>query len=273
MVPSARVNVGQPLPTELVAGANIAIDPRKLYEIGKLALKTATERGSAFGGNPTQIWIGHSVRSAVISTLPEQIRDWHPAKYEYLLRHDHRIQWQWETDDLSVLARDTLEPAIMHFFKELTRVKILLQRPGVNLPAHRDITPGQTYDNMRYADRGILGDQQMVYRGPKWLNDIIPAIESTLHADQAYYALKVPLDIDNTVPRSYLLDMVDFVDDDYSSNKIYYDHGGQPYWLNEYSCLHGVDAGDEWRGVFFIDGILNMQAIKQSGLVPIKRIK
>jgi hypothetical protein len=273
MLNSVKVQINEPLPIKMVAGANINLDTQILYNLGKLSIKAAHESAAAFAGSPTNLWVGKPIRGVNKKSLPTPLIDMPATRYEFMLRHDPRIEWEWEVDEVSELTQELIRP-IKHFYKHITRVKILMQIPGFEIPAHRDITPGNTYDNMQNEFIGHIGaTNQIVYRGPKWLHDVFPIIESNLHAQQGYYALKIPIDLDNTDRRSYVIDVVDFdPKQGYKDKKIYYDFGGQPYWLNEYECLHGVDAGSEWRGVLFMDGILDMDAIHKTGLRPLMRI-
>lgn len=259
------------LPTKLVAGANIYIDPDKLYKLGQLALSEAPA-GQAFAGQPAPFWLGQSIRGLDRKSIPDCLKDIDPFKIEVFLRNDERVEWYWIENEVASYAKEVLEPTFK-FYKKLTRIKILLQIPGYEVHPHRDITVGNMYDRMDNPFRGIIGKNGlMYYRGPEWLHTIYPQKETNLHAEMEYFALKVPLDLDNKKCRSYLLSVDDFLKPIPDRNYIYYDYQSQPYWLNEVECLHGVSPGEEWRGVIFMDGILDIDKVRENGFTPLKRV-
>lgn len=248
--------------TRFVAGSGIELDRKVLYDIGQEVIDTGNSAGP--------VWLSRSIRSIVPESIPLQFANRNVADYEFFLRNDRRIIWEWNSDPLSVKVQNVLEP-VLGFYSLVSRIKIVMQVPGQEITPHRDLITGEFYDRMDVPYSSNLGPNGWArFKGPKWFYDLYQIPDNNLHKAQDYLALKVPLDMDSSVSRSYLVHPEEIAKPVETRHIMRYDPGRQPYWLNECEVLHGVEAGEHWRGVIFIDGLLDMDVVRKSPFVPLE---
>ena len=164
-------------------------------------------------------------------------------------RHHTELDWQWISSDITDLVKNEIGK-IRPLYHHLNRVKILLQNPGTTVPMHRDPVAGSVY-----------GGQ--VFSPPE------PGIEikvNTYHKDQNFLCIKIPLTSkpkNNGEPRLEI-----------DGKRYRYEVGRNFFLLNEIEMTHGAAPVDFYRGVIFIDGLLNMEAVKSLQLrsIPVVNI-
>jgi hypothetical protein len=202
-------------------------------------------------GKQDPFWLGQRIRGVDMDTVPEELKSLNPAQIEFFLRQRTDVSWNWVDTPITQTVYKLLEP-ISSLYKTLTRVKIFAQIPTKAILPHRDLVAGAMYNRMHEDTVTRLGTNLLRYNGEEWFKKIYTVPDNFAHAEQGYLALKIPLDFLQP-GRSYLCD--------FENNRYYYDPSNKPYLLNEYEILHGVDAGDQWRGVVFLDGILDISKI------------
>jgi hypothetical protein len=148
------------------------------------------------------------------------------------------------------LVKSLLEP-VEHLFTKLTRVAAFVQTPGMRIGAHRDLIPGNSYKHIQSPYSQKFGGYSGVYRGDP--NLIVE--NNTRHPDQRYLNLKIPISSDpNNSGEPYIHN---------GKDKLYLKSNDCYYFINEYEIMHGCDPVNFYRGVIFIDGIINMDVLEQ----------
>lgn len=169
--------------------------------------------------------------------------------YEYdgraarLFRMDPTKEWRWKDDELSQSVKTLVEPFI-HHYSRLTRVELLIQKPGESVYCHKDRITGQVYDNC-----AAIGEYAADWHAHGKQCNADPLI----HQQQHYLGGRLSLGKEG---RSYILDMDD------KPKKSYYIINNEFFFLNE-DVLHGADSVDFWRGVVFFDGIHNPEVMSK----------
>lgn len=191
-----------------------------------------------------------------------------PAQFELLKRRpeyygdfchfarlDPRLRWRWRKNPLAAPVERLLEP-LQAFFERLTRVAVFVQIPGEEIPVHRDLVPGNPYDEMLNPYSALRGEQSgMIYLGKEWYAEAGNVAPSALHARQGHWALKIPLTCDPSVPAPSFLAGP-------GGHKESYITGNRIYFLDE-SRFHGAGPTGVFRGVIFADGILHPDRIAE----------
>ncbi len=161
---------------------------------------------------------------------------------ERIMRMDHTKTWEWHGDKLSQDVRRLVEPFTDRYYSHLTRVELLIQKPGNEVPCHKDRITGQQYGDF-IAIRPFEDD---------WNR-----FNANCHADfrvhwkQHYLGGRLALGPQGL---SYVLNE--------PPRKTYYETASKFFFLNE-DVLHGAEPVDFWRGVVFVDGIHNADAMEQ----------
>ena len=166
---------------------------------------------------------------------------------DFWQRHHTELDWQWISSDITDLVKNEISK-IRHLYLHLNRVKILLQNPGTTVPMHKDPVAGSKY-----------GGQ--VFSPP---DPDIEIKENTYHRDQNYLCIKIPLTSqpkNNGEPRLEI-----------GGKRYRYEVGRNFFLLNEIEMTHGADPVDFYRGVIFIDGLLNMEAVGATSLKSIPMV-
>jgi len=252
----------------------MSIDPRFLFATDvrvsredQLAL-IARGRSEGFqytglynGKDTTPFWRLKVVRSVDPMSVPEPVLRWFAteagpdqtfARWAYQCRLDDTLRWRWLDDDAERRITAILAP-IAACFRLLTRVNILLQVPGQNLPAHRDLVAGNEYDGLASEAHWRPGPRRLRYTGDAWLEKVRP-LANRSHKDGGYFAVKIPLSERPDDPGlPYIV---------HGDQKWYYSTHDRVFFLNEYEVYHGSDAVDFWRGVIFVAGILDPERVQ-----------
>lgn len=129
-------------------------------------------------------------------------------------------------------------------YKRLTRVKVILTVPKTCVPIHRDKVVNTNYDVIPYQVqiKGLAGHD--------------------FHERNREWAIKIPL---SERPHQYAGGLVNDRDRLYQ-----YDPEGNFFAIKEVTISHGTQPVDYYRGVIFLDGILDPDALEsQSSPMPL----
>jgi hypothetical protein len=207
-------------------------------------------------------WIGSEITYPLhpdLEKVPIHLRPW----WRYYSRLNTSVNWGWVDNSASVKIKQILEP-IVFYFSRLTRISLVVQIPGQNLPAHRDLVVGSEYAKMCSEELTLSGAKQLKFKGPKWYQQLNMTNLRDLHRDQLYLTLKVPISEDiGSCGRPFVI---------FNGKKIYYSSDNQFFFINEVDLKHGADAVDFYRGVVFVDGFIDMRKFHKLPKNPIRII-
>ena len=159
-----------------------------------------------------------------------------------ILRMDPTKDWEWKTDPLSQTVKRLVEPFV-HHYSHLTRVELLIQKPGEAVYCHKDRITGQIYNGI-VSTVGFEEDWEKY--GP------VCNADPTQHEKQRFFGGRLSL---GACGKSYILQSISS-----RPEKVYYHYDNQFFFLNE-DVFHGADAVGFWRGVVFFDGIQNPEVM------------
>jgi len=199
-------------------------------------------------------WISDGCRSLVESQYTEELSEQMGGRYTYLNRLNPNSQWNWIEGSIKDIVSKYLK-RLERIIPNPTRISVIMQIPGKEVPLHRDLVVGEVYNNMKCSTETTWGKHKLPYRGDPWLEKYVNIVDRGLHRKQAYYGLRIPLterESDNGFP--YLRDHV-------NNEDIPYDVGRNIFLLNEATVEHGARACDFYRGVVIVDGLLNLEAL------------
>lgn len=208
-------------------------------------IEEAVKLGTVADENP--VFVRHDVR--VVDWEKTDIPydgDTPPADFYYRLEPESH--WKWLDNDAATILRPYVE-GVAHLFHHITRVKVFLQTPGMAINAHRELVPGNHYRAIRSPLDSSYGASSGVYQGEQGVR----VSENDRHKAQRYLTVKVPLTSQPGDPgRPYVV----------KDERVFFNTHDCLYAINEYEMAHGAEPVDFWRGVSFIDGILDMQALE-----------
>ena len=157
------------------------------------------------------------------------------------------LDWEWIDTPITPILKN-LVSSIQHLYKKFNRVLILVQKPGSAIPLHTDKAVKNNYGNESFAP------------GPA---QDLNFFENNIHWEfNKYLTLKFPLTElanNNGKPKIKIQD-----------SEFYYDVQNNLFAINEVDILHGADAVDHRRGVIFLDGILNYEAVKNESWLDVR---
>lgn len=194
-------------------------------------------------------WVGlglsHITDQSLINNVASENHGW----WYYLSRLDPSISWTWNDHPAARVVQDLLSP-LAPYFSRFTRVTIVIQRPGLALPAHRDIVVGDEYDFMQSPYSTYKGTSTLRFKGKEWFAPADAKNYRDIHKSQFYLNLKIPLSqrIDSPGKPFILMD----------GKKVSYSSNNNIFFLNEALIEHGGDPCSFYRGVVFVDGFLNL---------------
>ncbi len=141
---------------------------------------------------------------------------------DFKFRYSPLCHWKWQETPITQLVKSLVNP-ILHLYEnfEITRVQVIIQKPGVDLPLHRDRTEDK--------------------------------ISEQIQAHNLKLALKIPLtevQDDNGSPHLEI-----------DSQQIKYNAGNSYFTINELDLRHGALAVKHYRGVISVDGHLNLSSL------------
>jgi hypothetical protein len=206
------------------------------------------------------MWIGFMVRQPDYSLKPQDIGLEHRGRWAYHNRYNPEIGWSW-CDPVSQALIEPYLRRLAGLYRHITRVNVLIQRPGRELNAHRDLRAGEFYPDLQRPELAWIGNNHLRYIGDLWNASHAAEVEDGLHRRQRYLTLKFPLsEREDDVGQPFVrLNGVTYV----------YDSKGRAFFLNEAQMEHGANPVSFHRGVVFVDGILNMDVLDQLPQFPI----
>jgi hypothetical protein len=148
-------------------------------------------------------------------------------------RFHPELEWEWIDSPIKSVVQKIIDP-LEQFYTKLTRVILLVQAPQKQFQLHRDIVNNPVKLQYPYTKA-------------------VAAYQKDINQNMA---LKLPLTInagDNGQPVIQI-----------DNQQFKYDVGNQLFIINEVDMAHGALPTDHYRGVIFIDGILNWKAISQA---------
>ena len=242
------------------------IEPQHHQEILGCALALGSRKGG-LEGSAAPCWAALPVTDVATSSIPPGVQAWleqnpdNRVTWTYLSRLDPDLEWRWLDHEASHLLRRLLEPW-QGLFRKITRVKIFVQLPGQRIEPHRDLVAGHRYEHMMDPESAAPGPVPAVYLGRAWMADLLPGPERTIHHEQGYLSLKIPISERPGDPgRPYVVagpERVVFSSDDHL------------YFMNEYEVLHGAEVAEFHRGVVFVDGIHAPEAMRAVERQPVR---
>lgn len=204
------------------------------------------------GGYTSKIqpfWLKYDVRSldrdSIVGSYATE-----KAPGDFFYRLDPRAAWYWEDNGVALLVKPMIAE-VGHLFTKVTRIKVFIQKPDMEIASHRDLMPGNNYRSIGGKYKPTVG----VFNGTFVGHPNLHVEPNTRHRDQKYLNLKIPLSADPGNPgKPFIIDK--------DGQKEYLVSDDCFYFLNEYEIFHGCDAVNFYRGVIFVDGMLNMEALE-----------
>jgi len=148
-------------------------------------------------------------------------------------RFHPELEWEWIDSPIKSVAQKIIAP-VEQFYTKLTRIILLVQAPQKQLHLHQDM---------------VFNSAKLQYPYAK----DVAAYQKDINQNMA---LKLPLTMNTGDNGRPVIEI--------NNQQFKYDVGNQLFIINEVDILHGALPTDHYRGVIFIDGILNWNAINQA---------
>lgn len=156
-------------------------------------------------------------------------------------RLDPELDWEWVDTPITPIVKKYIDK-ISHLYKKFNRVLLLVQKQGREIPLHTDKVSQHHYSTNEYFVPGPVSTLQLNSRNQHWNSN-------------RYLTLKFPLTEifhDNGCP---IIEI---------DSKIYrYDVKNHLFAINEVDIKHGARGVEHQRGVIFLDGLLDYDALKK----------
>lgn len=156
------------------------------------------------------------------------------------------LEWEWIDTPITPILKSLVDK-IKHLYIKFNRVLILVQKEGSEIPLHTDKAVRNVYETENFipgpAKNLNFNDNDIHWHYNKFLT------------------LKFPLTMipnNNGKPKIKIKD-----------NEYFYDVKNNLFAINEVNILHGADAVNHKRGVIFLDGILNYDALKKESWLDV----
>jgi hypothetical protein len=155
-------------------------------------------------------------------------------------RLDSDLEWEWIDTPITPILQKYVN-SIKHLYLKFNRVLILVQKSGSEIPLHTDKVVKNNYTDGKFSP-GPTSDLYIKESDDHWNHN-------------KYLTLKFPLtDIQHNNGNS-------IVEID---NTVYkYNAEDKLFAINEVDMKHGAKPVAHRRGVIFLDGILNYDALRQ----------
>jgi hypothetical protein len=240
-----------------------SVPPGLSARLVELTLRDGERAGGVFAPESPPAWAWLTLRRPVESSVPAAARaalEPLPAArretWAYFSRLDPALEWEWAPGEAAGLVRELLAPLAR--LGRVTRVKAILPLPGVRVPAHRDLVPGNEYDGLAEPCAVAQGARRLRYQGVPWLP---PAPPTDAHRAVGYLSLKIPIsERPGDAGRPFVI---------MDGRRRHYSSRGRLFFLNEYELLHGADPVDFWRGVVFVSGFWDPAALASAARRPV----
>ncbi len=155
-------------------------------------------------------------------------------------RLDHTLEWEWIDTPITPILKKYVD-SISHLYKKFNRVLILVQKQGSAIPLHTDKVVKNQYGTEGFAP------------GPA--QDILINENDNHWTYNRHLTLKFPLTEIQGNNGKPLIEI--------DNNQYVYNTGSNLFAINEVSIKHGAEAVEHRRGVIFLDGILDYEALKK----------
>jgi hypothetical protein len=190
------------------------------------------------GDSVQYIWLEHLFRHLEYDKIEDSITapyKKHGRSLDFCLRNNLDLPWTWSKGPESEIVQKIIH-RLKNYIIKLGRVQVLLQKPGLSIPFHTDLMPGQKYNDFLYQPQKDA-----------------PTLENNLHSANDYLTIKIPL-TDTFGNNGYPTIS--------ESNQIKtYNVKNYAFAINEYEIEHGAQPTGHWRGVILIDALLNLPNI------------
>lgn len=155
-------------------------------------------------------------------------------------RLDPNLEWEWIDTPVTELVKNYVDQ-VTHLYHRFHRVLLLIQKVGSDIPLHTDKVIKNTYNNDLFAP------------GPA---NNLPIPQNDLHwSNNRYMSLKWPL---TEIPGDNGQPVIKI------DQQLYrYNAKNHCFAINEVDIEHGAKAASHHRGVIFMDGLLDYNALKQ----------
>jgi hypothetical protein len=178
---------------------------------------------------------------------------------EKVLRMESQYEWKWKTDEYSKIVRTMVEPFTSVYYDILTRTQVILFPPGVARTIHKDRYIGQVYDNgltISYEDNPDINEWKNLR-----MNGTL-AERETLHRDQNFLGGRLELADDSLIvfaadPKEKFTKNIGYIPTE--GNVVH--NPRDDFFFTYEDCWHSGHPKDSWRGLVFMDGILNVDAM------------
>lgn len=157
------------------------------------------------------------------------------------------LEWEWIDTPITKSIQELVK-SIEHLYIKFNRVLILVQKPGSKIPLHTDKAVKNNYGEEHFAP-GPAANLNFLANNVHWEYN-------------KYLTLKFPLTEilgNNGKPKIK-------VDD----KEFYYNVENNLFAINEVNIMHGADEVDHRRGVIFLDGLLNYQALLKEQWIDVE---
>lgn len=161
-------------------------------------------------------------------------------------RLDSDLEWEWIDTPITDILKKYVK-SIEHLYLKFNRVLILVQKPGSAIPLHTDKVVKNNYADGKFAP-GPAADLYLKEQDNHWKFN-------------KYLTLKFPLTElpnDNGAPKISI-----------DNQEHFYNVKNNLFAINEVDIVHGADAVNHRRGVVFLDGLLNYEALKKEPWIDI----
>ena len=228
-----------------------SISPKISYEDQVFLIDYVKKNGALL---PAEIgipsfWIGKGLTS-VPKDIIDQVDPKNRGLWYYYARLNKDIIWSWNKNQAAEKVQELLAP-IKYLFESFTRVSLIVQIPGMSIPAHRDLVVGDTYFNMESEQLTFKGKKKLQFKGPDWFKDFNNCVD--IHKKHLYLNLKIPISENpNSCGNPFII---------HDGQKKYYSSDSSYFFLNEAEIEHGADSCQFYRGVIFVDGFINVDQL------------
>jgi hypothetical protein len=155
-------------------------------------------------------------------------------------RLDQTLEWEWIDTPITPIIKKYVD-SISHLYKKFNRVLILVQKQGSAIPLHTDKAVKNQYGEEGFAP-GPAQDILIEDNNNHWLHN-------------RHLTLKFPLtEIKGNNGRPLI---------EIDNEQYVYNTDNNLFAINEVSIKHGAHAVEHRRGVIFLDGILDYEALKK----------
>lgn len=171
-----------------------------------------------------------------LTSDPKYTSDW----LNWAARLDPTLEWEWIDTPITHILKRYVD-GIRHLYKCFNRVLILVQKPGSEIPMHTDKATMNAYSDGEFTP-GPVATLGLEANDRHW-------------QDNRYLTLKFPLTErpgDNGCP---------VIDLGLGQGPQRYDVVDRLFAINEVDVMHGARAVNHRRGVIFLDGLLDYEAL------------